>query len=228
MTFFYFFFVQIVEKLEAVQCVCVCVSLQTCCSSLSERTVSSHSLLVRLGMSAVLSGCVVDIFFFLPLLLPPFFWCNLVLGVQVGVALCHNRPASKKKKKKTTEKTNRGLSHSRSTVADVAPRHWLPTQTSQWESWKVGGGVWARRSLSVPCLLLVRWPVQFSKYTIWVMVGIQGRVVAIDFSAFFTAHRSKLRPDGRSRLILRFLFVGGGGKRPLLLYLSSYPLCASL
>lgn len=58
----------------------------------------------------------------------------------------------------------------------------------------LGGGV---RSVSVPSLLAVRWPTPFSKYTIWVMVGIQGRVVAIDFSAS-AAHGSKLGPDGRS------------------------------
>lgn len=56
------------------------------------------------------------------------------------------------------------------------------------------GGV---RSLSVPSLLAVRWPTPFSKHAIWVMVGIQGRVAAIDFSAS-AVHGSKLGPDGRS------------------------------
>lgn len=101
--------------------------------------------------------------------------------------LCHSHPA----------KTNRGLSYSQCTVANAAPQHWLPTQTNQWKSSRWVVVFEALRSLSVLCLLSVRWPVQISKYTIWVMVGIQGRVVAIDFSAF-TVHCSKLRPDGRS------------------------------
>lgn len=103
MTFFYFFFVQIVEKLEAVQCVCVCVSLQTCCSSLSERTVSSHSLLVRLGMSAVLSGCVVDIFFFYPFFSLLFFGVIWYL-VCKWVLLCVTTALLQKKKKKNQQK----------------------------------------------------------------------------------------------------------------------------
>lgn len=69
-----------------------------------------------------------------------------------------------------------------------------PVQTKPVRIIEVGGDIWA---LSVLGLLLVRWPVQFSKYTIWVMVGIQGRVVVIDFSAS-AVHCSKLRPDGCS------------------------------
>lgn len=95
-------------------------------------------------------------------------------------------------------KASSGVFYSQCKVANVPPQPWLPTQVKRWESlrWAV---VLERDAL---CLCLCRvfsrlGGPQFSKYTIWVMVGIQGGVVAIDFSAF-PVHCSKLRTDGRS------------------------------
>lgn len=68
--------------------------------------------------------------------------------------------------------------------------------------------VFERDTLCLCCVCSWLGGLQFSKYTIWVMVGIQGRVVAIDFSAF-TVHCSKLRPDGRSVSFSSFYLLEG-------------------
>lgn len=96
-----------------------------------------------------------------------------------------------------------------------------------------GGSV---RSVSVPSLLAVRWPPPFSKYTIWVMVGIQGRVAAIDFSAF-AAHGSKLgtrwslclirscfliAAEERAAMLFFFLWFSAGSFLPAFCHFSSF------
>lgn len=78
---------------------------------------------------------------------------------------------------------------------------------------ELGGGIW---SLSAVSLLAVSGPAPFSKSAIWVMVGIQGGVVVIDFSVS-AAHGSTLGPDGRAVSFCSFLLFNWGGWKTALL-----------
>ena len=146
------------------------------------------SVYCHLRLSTFWSGCVVDCF--------SFFLGELYLEVFAG-ALCYSHPAE----------ANTGLSFSQCSSVNVAPQHWLPTQTNQSNSsrWAVE---FEHFALCLCCICSWLGGLQFFKYTIWVMVGIQGRVVAIDFSAF-TVQCSKLRPDGRSVSFSSFYLLEG-------------------
>lgn len=63
------------------------------------------------------------------------------------------------------------------TEGSLIHRRWLPSQTDRGASWR-----WVA-ALSVCDVVSVAR----SQCTIWVMVGIRGRVVAVDFSAFCSA-----------------------------------------
>lgn len=104
-------------------------------------------------------------------------------------------------------KASGGVFYSECKVANVTAQPWFPTQVKQWKSvrWAV---VCERHALCLRCVFSRLGGLQFSKYTIWVMVGIQGRVVAIDFSAF-PVHCSKLRTDGRSISFSSFYLLEG-------------------
>lgn len=141
-----------------------------------------HSLLTRLRMSAFLSGCVVDLFVHPPLFFKFGTWCASVRALCVTAAL-----------RKPTQGYLLVSTRRPTLLLSTGYQH---KQTSE----NHRGGRWYLSMVLSVCVCVCSWLgglCSFSKHTIWVMVGIQGRVVAIDFSAF-TVHCSKLRPDGRS------------------------------